>query len=159
MKKSSVVILLVLLFAVLGYVREFFFVHMNIIMFEKYYDRESAIPVPESMWFFKRFSYNTLYYSKYLFTVLWTAIFFAANYFAVLKITGKRALLKTLMYAYVGMFVLAGVSMAYGYIFHSRLQADEYTISRWIMGIAQSPILGLILIAAARLYGAGEKEG
>ena len=50
------------------------------------------------------------------------------------------------------MFALAGLSMIYGYFINGRLQDDEYTVSRWLMGIAQSPIICLILIASEKLY-------
>ncbi|MDP3146184.1 MAG: hypothetical protein Q8N66_12305 [Bacteroidota bacterium] len=42
--------------------------------------------------------------------------------------------------------------MIYGYFVNGRLQDDEYTVSRWLLGIAQSPIICLILIASEKLY-------
>lgn len=139
-------------FALLGYFREFFFVHLNIIMYEKYYNTTSPAPFPEVMNFFRRFSYGYLYYSKYVYTVLWLLAFLLINFLAVKKLTGNSYLVKILFYTYITMFVLAVISMLYGYFINGRLQDDEYTLSRWLMGIAQSPIICLILIASEKLY-------
>lgn len=152
MKKAKWFILIFLLFAFLGYCREFFFVHLNIIMYEKYYHSVSPAPFPLIMNFFRRFSYDTLYYSKYIYTLLWIFVFFAANYFGVKKLTSNSNLVKILIYSYGTMFVLAAISMLYGYFVNGRLQDDEYTVSRWLLGIAQSPIICLILVASEKLY-------
>ena len=49
------------------------------------------------------------------------------------------------------LLTLAAITMLYGYIVNNRLQDSEYTISRWLLGIAQSPIIFLILIASQKL--------
>jgi len=152
MKEAKWYFILFLLFAVLGYFREFFFVHLNIIMYEKYYNSFSQAPFPDSMNFFKSFSYDTLYYSKYVYTLLGLLAFLATNYLAVKKLTQTPYLLKILLCAYCLMFVLAALSMLYGYFVNGRLQDEEYTVSRWLMGIAQSPIICLILVASEKLY-------
>lgn len=152
MKEVKWYILLFFIFAILGYCREFFFVHLNIIMYEKYYHLVSPAPFPAIMNFFKRFSYDTLYYSKYFYTLIWLLAFLMANYVAVKKLTSTPYLIKLLFFIYLIMFALALTSMLYGYLVNGRLQDDEYTMSRWLMGIAQSPIICLILIASEKLY-------
>jgi hypothetical protein len=141
-----------LLFATIGYSREFFFVHINNIMYQKYYGNPTALPVPPVMSVFTNFSYNSLYYSKYFYTVLWTVIFFFANYFALKKLTFTTKLIKILVYSYCILFFLAAASMIYGYFVNEQLQDTEYTLSRWLLGIAQSPIICLILLASEKLY-------
>ncbi|MCC6372122.1 MAG: hypothetical protein IT236_14050 [Bacteroidia bacterium] len=139
-------------FAVLGYLREFFFVHLNIIMYSKYYQKPPILPIPASMSLFNAFSYEFLYYAKYVFTLLFAVAFLALNYFAIKKLTTNQQLLKILIYIYVIMGTLALLSMLYGYFVNDRLQDDEYTLSRWLMGVAQSPIICLILLASEKLY-------
>src|SRR4249919_1736098 len=90
----------VVLFAILGYFREFFFVNLNVIMFMKFYENTAAMPVPGVMKVFEHFTYAQLYYGKYLFTLLWTGAFFAANYFTIRKFTGNRFFVRLLFYAY-----------------------------------------------------------
>jgi hypothetical protein len=152
MKKSGSIIFFILLFGCLGYAREFFFVHMNNILYQKYYHTTSSLAVPPSMHFFERFSYATLYYSKYIFTLLWTSAFFISSYVALNKLTANAVALKLLIYAYCLLLIIAGISMAYGFLVKQHLQNDEYTLSRWLLGIAQSPIICLILLASEKLY-------
>jgi len=147
-----VLLIFFLLFAVVGYFRESFFVNLNNIIYMKYYNRTSTLPVPGIMKVFERFSYDQLYYMKYPFTLLWTGAFFACNYFALKKLTSNRLLLKILIISYVLMLSMALLSMAYGYFVQNRLQDDEYTLSRWLLGIAQSPLVCLILLASEKLY-------
>lgn len=152
MKKTGRVILFVILFGILGYCREFFFVHMNNIMYRKYYNMTTALEVPAVMHVFERFSYNTLYYSKYVYTVLWTLLFFGLSYIALKKLTAAPLMLRLLLYSYCLILLMAGISMAYGLLVNNRLQNDEYTLSRWLLGIAQSPLICLILLASEKLY-------
>jgi hypothetical protein len=150
--KLAWIIGFVLLFAVLGYFREFFFVNLNVILFMKYYSSAPALPVPEVMKVFEHFSYPQLYYSKYFFTFLWTAIFFGASYWTLLKFTSNRIFIRLLFYSYIILLGLSFLSMAYGYLIKEQLASDEYTLSRWLMGVAQSPIICLILLASEKLY-------
>ncbi len=151
MKLANQFFLFLFIFLCLGYFREFFFVQMNNILYQKYYNTETTLPVASIMSIFRRYSYSTLYYSKYVFTILWVIIFYLANFFALKKLANVP-LTKYLNYSYVFMLVLGAISMAYGSIVNNRLQDDEYTLSRWLMGIAQSPIICLILLASEKLY-------
>ncbi|PBQ31548.1 hypothetical protein CNR22_07130 [Sphingobacteriaceae bacterium] len=152
MKKAKWFVLFFAFFALLGYCREFFFVHLNILMFEKYHNRPSAVAPAEIMNVFRNYSYDTLYYSKYLYTLISVVLFFSANYLAVKLLTDTRFLAKLVVYTYFVIVGFAALSMLYGYFINGRLQDDEYTLSRWLMGIAQSPIICLILVASEKLY-------
>lgn len=151
-KKTGWFIFFVVVFGILGYFRESFFVYLNVIIYEKYYHSVSEAPFPHIMNVFRKFSYETLYQSKYIFTVLWVGIFFLANFFAVKKLTSSSSLQKTLIYVYATLLLLTALSMSYGYFFNNGVIDDEYTLSRWLMGIAQSPIICLLLLASEKLY-------
>lgn len=151
-KKIGWVFIFLATFALLGYAREFFFVHINNIMYQKYYHVGSNLNTPPVMQIFFRFSYESLYYSKYVYTVLWTSLFLFMNYFALKKLTENRFLVRLLFLTYLLMIMLAGISMAFGLVVNGHWQDDEYTLSRWLMGIAQSPIICLILLASEKLY-------
>jgi hypothetical protein len=151
-EKIKLTVFFLLAFAFVGYVREFFFVHLNIIMYSKYYQNAPSRPIPTTMTFFTGFSYEFLYYSKYIYTLLFTLLFFGLNYYALKKLTASVYLSKLLVYSYAILLILAGLSLLFGYFINGRLQDDEYTLSRWLMGIAQSPIICLILLASEKLY-------
>ncbi len=152
MNKTAWIILLLFLFALIGYTREFFFVHINVILFEKYYHSVSPAPFPAIMNPFRVFSYETLYYSKYFFTLFWVGVYFALSWLTLKRLGNTPVLIRFLKYTYATMLIVAFLSMSYGYLVHQRLQDDEYTLSRWLMGIAQSPIICLILLASEKLY-------
>lgn len=143
---------LFLVFGVAGYYREYFFVHLNNIMFQKYYSTTSELVTPSALRFFYNYNYNTLYYSKYFFTTLSFLLFFSLNFFAVKKLINISIFNKAVIVAYILMLMTAAFSMLIGYFVNHRLQNDEYTLSRWLMGIAQSPIICLILVASQKLY-------
>ena len=149
--KIKTLIIFLLISGCIGYFREFFFVNLNNIMFQKYYNH-TDLPIPAVMEPFNAFSYKTLYYSKYIYSALWVVIFFFANYLAIKNLSDQKILLKFLIYSYILLLTLAALAMIYGYFVNGRLQDDEYTVSRWLLGIAQSPIICLILIASEKLY-------
>lgn len=143
---------LIAVFVSLGYVREFLFVHINVLIYEKYYHHTSEAPFPAIMNVFRVFDYETLYYSKYFFTLLFVALFLAANYYSVNYFTKKARLSKLVIYIFAMLLLISALSMLYGYFVNGHIVDDEYTLSRWLMGIAQSPIICLILIASEKLY-------
>jgi hypothetical protein len=154
-KKVRLLLFFFLLFGIAGYFREFFFVHLNRVMYGKYYHRDSYEfeSMPAVMFPFLRFSYDQLYWMKYAFTLIWTLIFFLLSFFAIRTMNSSPLLLKALYSAYILLMIGAAVSMAYGYFFNHRLQEDEYTLSRWLLGVAQSPVICLLLLAAGKLIG------
>lgn len=145
-------ILFFLLFAVLGYYREKFFVTLNHLMFIKYYGHNNDGPPLDSfIHFLDQYDYQTLYYSKYPLTVLSILLFGALSLFAVRFILGTKKLWRWVVYSYLILLTLAGISMLFGFIVNQRLQDDEYTLSRWLVGIIQSPIITIIIIAGHQL--------
>jgi hypothetical protein len=152
--KLKWILLFLLLFGALGYYREFFFVHINRIMYGKYYSMNAYEhdAMPLIMKPFDQWTYAALYYAKYPFTLVFTLAFFLLSKWCLRKLSSAAVLLNTLNYAYLLMLGLAALSMAYGLLVKDRLQNDEYTLSRWLLGIAQSPIICLILLASEKLY-------
>lgn len=56
------------------------------------------------------------------------------------------------IYIYSLLLVLSGISMIYNYLINNQLGGDEYSFSRWLMGIAQSPLVAFFIIASGKLY-------
>jgi hypothetical protein len=63
MSKIKWLVLFFFLFGCLGYFREFFFVHLNNIMYQKYYGTSSTLPIPRVMEVFTHSSYASFYFS------------------------------------------------------------------------------------------------
>ena len=157
MKKNRLVFLCFLLvFGIAGYIRERFFEHLNIILasvyrgtneYEIVHQEMPAILSPLMNW-----SYIGLYYSKYLFTLGWLLVFYLLSLFCIKLINKEQLLIKILHYSYLLILILAAISMILGYFINGTLKNDEYTFSRWLLGIGQSPIICLILLASKKLY-------
>ena len=84
-------------------------------------------------------------------TILFVLLFFSMNLMAIKKIGNIQSNTKFVIYSYVAMFVISALSMAYGYLISKNLADDEYTLSRWLLGVAQSPIICLFLLASEKL--------
>jgi hypothetical protein len=143
------------LFGGFGYLRERFFEHLNIILasvyrgtneYEIIHQELPSVLAPLMDW-----PYINLYYSKYLFTLIWVALFYFLSFFTIKYLTHLKKLVRLQMWTYLVLLVIASVSMIVGYLIQGNLKNDEYTFSRWLLGIAQSPIICLILIASEKL--------
>lgn len=139
------------IFAILGFTREFLFVNINNQLYKLYYGH-SNLPVPESLSFIKQFDFDTLYYSKYPLTILTYLIYFLVSFYSVRVLTGNKKYGIWVVYIYALLLILASITMAYNYFINHNLGGGEYTFSRWLMGIAQSPLVAFFIIAAGALF-------
>lgn len=127
-------------------------------MYIKYYHQPTDAPLDNIAGMFNNSSYQTMYYLKYPLTLLSVALFYGLNILAVKYAGSEKKLLKWVTYTYALLLSLAAVSMLYGYFIHLRLQDDEYTLSRWLLGIAQSPLIALIILASGQLFDQEKKQ-
>ncbi len=151
MKNSLKYMLFIIIFAILGFSREFLFVNTNNQLFKLYYHNED-IKIPPSLDFITHLEYSTLYYLKYVFTIIYFLAYLFTSYFAVKLICQIKNNAKWIIYIYAILLVLSGISMTYNYLINNQLNGDEYTFSRWLMGIAQSPLVTFFIIASSKLY-------
>ncbi len=151
MRKSLWIVLFLLVFWLAGYLREWFFVSVNDLIFYKYHEQVNPRPLNSLLLLLNRLDYTTLYYGKYVLTFLFAGLFFGLQYSLLYLIRSDKVLRKTLVYGYVLMLVLSGLTMVWGYYFSSTGLLVEYRLSRWLMGVAQSPIICLFLLAAEQL--------
>lgn len=157
MKNSIKYLFFISLFAILGFSREFFFVNVNKQLYKLYY-HDSDVIIPNSLNFITHFEYATLYYLKFPFTIVYFLAFLLTSYFAVKLICQNKKTAIWVIYIYTILLVLSGISMAYNYVINNQLNGDEYTFSRWLMGIAQSPLVAFFMIASSKLYNKFQTE-
>ena len=152
MKKNKLplFILFFVLFGILGLYREYFFGNYNNMMYFMY-NGDTTVPVKPGFRFFLDFSYKTVYYLKYIFTIVFFLAFFALSYFCVKKFIDDKKILKWFTYSYLLLLLLSSVLMLWTYFFRSNFESDEYSVSRWLMSIAQSPLPALFFIATSKL--------
>lgn len=139
-----------LAFAALGYFREYFFGNYNNVMYYLY-NHESTVPVNEHFRFFLSLPYKTAYYLKYAFTLGFYAAFFFLSFVCLKFFIDDKKILKWFTYSYLVLLLLSSILMLWTYFFRNNFESDEYSVSRWLMGVAQSPLPVLFFIATSKL--------
>lgn len=157
MRTSLKYIFFISIFAILGFSREFLFVNINNQLYSLYY-HYNDYKFPTSLTFLQNLDYVALYYLKYPLTILYFLAFFLTGFFAVKLICIDKKNAFWVVYIYLILLALAGISMAYNYFIQDQLGGAEYTFSRWLMGIAQSPLVAFFVIASSKLYNKFQTE-
>ncbi|MBP6755915.1 MAG: hypothetical protein KA210_07180, partial [Bacteroidia bacterium] len=127
-------------FAFLGFSREFVFVNINNQLYKTYY-KNNDIFISKSLTFLSNYNYETLYYAKYPLTVLYVVMYFTVSFYSVKIICDNKKITRWIVYIYSLLFTLSSFIMLYNYIINNQLSGEEYTFSRWLMGIAESPLV------------------
>ena len=151
MKINLKYLVFIAIFAVLGFSREFLFVNINNQLFTLYY-KNVGYTLPNSLGLFNDLDYATLYYLKYPLTVLYFLAYFLTSFFAIKLICLHKKNALWVVYIYALLLVLSGISMTYNYLINNQFGGDGYAFSRWLMGIAQSPLVTFFIIASSKLY-------
>lgn len=144
------VLLVGLLFGLLGFYRDYFFHNLNNVLY-LLYNGETTVPVRPDFHFFLSLPYKTVYYSKYIFTLLFVLAFYVLSHQCIKFYTSDKKLLRWFTYSYLVLLLLSTILMLWSYFVVVKLDSDEYSVSRWLMGIAQSPLPTLFFIATAKL--------
>lgn len=145
-EKIIKIIIFLLTFGFLGLFREYVFLNINNVIYFKYY-KNTTMPIPFGFSWLTHFSYSFLYFIKYPLTIGFVSIYFLFNYFFLKMFNVYPIYLRLLIYAYIIIVVISTVLMLYAYFFHQKLNEDEYSISRALMGLAQSPLISFVLFA------------
>ncbi|GIV29494.1 MAG: hypothetical protein KatS3mg028_0560 [Bacteroidia bacterium] len=145
MKAISVKLFFFLIaFVLLGLFREYVFVNVNNVIYFKYY-KNTTMPIPFGFGWLTKMTYATLYYIKYPLTVLFVVIYFSLNFYFLKQMGVYSFYKKILLLAYIFIFIVSAALMLYAYYFNQKLNDDEYSVSRGLMGLAQSPLIGFVL--------------
>lgn len=138
-------------FAFLGFTKEFLFVNINNQLYKTYY-KNNDILISKSLTFLSKYSYETLYYIKYPLTLIYFIVYFMVSFYSVKIICDNKKITMWIVYIYSLLFILSSITMFYNYIINNQLSGEEYTFSRWLMGIAESPLVAFFVISASALY-------
>jgi hypothetical protein len=137
-------------FAFLGFTKEFLFVNINNQLYKTYY-KNNDILISKSLTFLSKYSYETLYYIKYPLTIIYFIFYFMVSFYSVKIICDNKKITIWIVYIYSLLFILSSITMLYNYIINNQLSGEEYTFSRWLMGIAESPLVAFFVISASAL--------
>lgn len=148
--KFVFIIISLILFILLGFFREFFFVNLNYLLYKLYY-HDAGLKVPALIQPFESLGYATIYWLKYLFTLISLGLFFSLSVLSAKWLSPQKKVVRFIGYTYLLLLILGAISMGIGYFINGRLQDDEYTLSRWLLGILQSPLPLLFFLATNKL--------
>jgi hypothetical protein len=134
-----------LLLYIIGYFRDYLFVGINYRIASLTYNEfpDNLPPIPD---FFLRFSIEHLYVIKWILTILFTLLYYSVSCFTVYYLFRERKFVIYTTFLFGAVFIISFLIIVTGYVINNH--DDTYTLSRHLMGFAQSPVLLMILIPA-----------
>lgn len=139
---------LLILLVLVGFYRDFLFKSINALL--KARDFEMDYSMPDGLHFTENWSDHSLQLAKWVLTMVFTAVYFTLTLIAIRTLFGRsRAFYFTLL-PYLFLIALSGLSMLVGFLF-ANFSENAYEVARYLMGIAQSPLVLMILIPAMKL--------
>lgn len=149
-KKYGYLILIILALLLLGYYRDFIFRTINSMLQAMDYKADYTPPV--SMKFLKGCSYDALTNLKWLLTLVFSLVYLLLALITMKILFNNRKYRNMTIGVYLAILLVSGIFMLCGLLFEST-SARMYEFSRYLMGMAQSPIILMILIPAFKLSG------
>lgn len=135
----------------LGLFREAFFVHLNYILYYKYFQNgvgyEGVMPLFAPL---EVFSYRTLYISKWFITPAFAGLFWFIQKKFIAFLFHEKKPVFWLGMLYLSLLLLAGISLGAGWLLGSL--ETGYRFSRMFMGLLQSPAPCMVLIPLTYFY-------
>jgi len=111
------------------------------------WDYETDYPMPAHLDFFEQLEYDTVVNLKWVFTIFFSFVFYLISHFTIKHLFENKQYTKITGYAFLGLISVSAFFMGIGVI-SSSLSERMYEFARFIMGIAQSPLVLMILIPA-----------
>lgn len=148
-------ILIIILLVTIGFAREYFFVNINYQLGKLFYQEyrnsfENTYQLPQGLSFFSSWKYDTLYWFKYILSIIFALIYFAVTLFTLKKMfPGNKQVVRITLWAHAILLSLALIFFAFAYMPGS-LQKG-YNLSLTFMHILQSPLVLMVLVPAFKL--------
>ena len=133
---------------VVGFYRDFLFKNINALM--QAWDAEMDYQMPSSLNFLKNYEYNTLSWFKWVLTVAFSVIYLLISIVVVRLFFNEKIYSRITIITFCGVLLLSLFFMLMGYVFKGGA-TGMYSIARYLMGMAQSPVLLMILVPAFKL--------
>jgi hypothetical protein len=145
-------LLIIALLLATGFYRDFVFKSINALL--QAWDSNMDYYMPPSLCFFENYEYDTIVNIKWLLTFIFSLAYFLISFIAIRFIFRNRKFTLITCWAYLGILLLSGIFMLTGMIFKTSTE-KMYEFARYFMGMAQSPLVLMILVPVFKL---AEKE-
>lgn len=144
-RNNLIVAALIAVFICVGFFREFVFVNWNEQIRVTYYNSPDPHVHPMMQWM-SGFSYSSLYWLKWPLTMFFVILFAALSLLIMQFLFRDRTYNRITLYAYAGIFFLSFLFFGLGWLLGLREAA--YPIARFMVGMIETPLLLIILIAS-----------
>ena len=151
-KKTIYLLLIAGLIVFLGYYRDFVFKNVNALIQSHQFSFDFSMP--SSLSFFERFELNTLLKIKWLLTILCSLLYLILSVISINILFQNKKYMRITIGVYLTLAFASATFMTAGYFF-PLISKNMYFFSRYLMGMAQSPLVLMILIPAFKI---SEKE-
>lgn len=138
----------VLLIIALSFFRESIFININAHMWYLFYENDKT-HLASYLKFLKPFSYKEIYWFKWGLTIFFSILFLFFSNIIVFLVFKEKKFIHWTIFSYLVLILVAGMAYLTGVLFNSLEQG--YLISRFFMGMVQSPFLLIFLIPAFNL--------
>jgi hypothetical protein len=135
-----------------GYFRETTFKSINALL--QAWDADFDYSMPFYLEFTKTLEYDIVVYLKWLLTLLFTLAYLGISLYTIKVIFNNKVFLKITLVSYIILISISGLLMLTGLVL-SQFSDKMYEFARYFMGIAQSPLVLMILIPVFKI---SEKE-
>ncbi|MBK7182006.1 MAG: hypothetical protein IPH89_03215 [Bacteroidetes bacterium] len=150
-RKYLIWIAIVFALVFLSFYRDYFFRCINAMLMAWDYDMD--YPMPTHLSFFEQLEYSTVNL-KWFFTLFFAFLFYLTSHLAINYQFSNKNYNRITFYLFAGLTVLSALFIGIGFL-TSALSERMYEFARFLMGLAQSPLVLMVLIPAFMLV---EKE-
>jgi exosortase F-associated protein len=151
-KRNLILIIMAILAVLTGYLRDTVFKTINAIL--RAADLEQDYFLPAFISFLQNFEYQTLVNLKWFLTLFFSLLYLILSIIIIKTLFKDSKYLKITTLTYIGVLLISAGFIAAGLIFKNSSE-KMYEFARYLMGMAQSPIILMILIPTFKLM---EKE-
>ncbi len=142
-KKNGTLFLILALVLFLSFYRDYVFRSINALL--QAWDYDMDYPIHPSLSFLKNYDYDTVTNLKWVLTIVFSGLFLIIL-LLVLKILFNNKKYRTIsIFLYATIMVISAIFMGIGYFFENTSER-MYELSRFLMGLEQSPFMMMILI-------------
>jgi hypothetical protein len=152
LKKVIQLIFIAISLIFFGYLRDFIFKKINALL--QAWDHDMDYDMPNPLIFLTNWEYDSVKNFKWILTLIFWGIYLLITLITVKILFRKNSFIKITSGVFIGILLISGLFMLAGFLINSTSE-KMYEFARYLMGMAQSPIILMILIP---LFGLFKKE-
>ena len=148
LRKGIYILIIILLLVVIGFWRDFVFKTINALL--RAWDLDQEFQLPAFLSFLNDLEYDTIVNIKWLLTLAVSIIYLTIALITIRILFIHKKYLKITAFTYAGLIVISAIFISVGFVRPS-MSEKMYEFARYLMGMAQSPIILMLLIPAFKL--------